>query len=36
MWQSSTWNGEESAMGIAILFAVFAVLLAANEPARQD
>lgn len=33
MWQSDIWNGKDTAMPLAILFAVFAVLLAANEPA---
>ncbi|MGK0720741.1 DUF2165 family protein [Leucobacter sp. W1478] len=32
MWQSDTWNGKETAMGLATLWAVFAVLLAQNEP----
>lgn len=31
MWQSSIWNGKDTAMPLAILFAVFAALLAANE-----
>src|SRR5690606_23597020 len=35
MWQSSTWNGKDTAMPLAILFAVFAVLLAINEPQRE-
>lgn len=35
MWQSSTWNGKETAMGIVTLWAGFAVLLAMNEPARE-
>ena len=35
MWQSSTWNGKETAMGIVTLWAGFAVLLAMNEPVRQ-
>lgn len=34
MWQSSTWNGKDTAMPLATLFAVFAVLLALNEPRR--
>lgn len=33
MWQSSIWNGKDTAMGIATLWAGFAVLLALNEPA---
>lgn len=32
MWQSSSWNGKETAMGITTLWAAFAVLLAMNEP----
>ncbi len=32
MWQSSSWNGKDTAMGIATLWAGFAVLLAINEP----
>jgi len=32
MWQSSIWNGKDTAMGIATLWAGFAVLLALNEP----
>lgn len=36
MWQSSTWNGKETAMGISTLFAGFAVLLAMNEPAKAS
>jgi predicted small integral membrane protein len=35
MWQSGIWNGKETAMGIAMLWAGFAVLLALNEPARD-
>ncbi|HWL01710.1 MAG TPA: DUF2165 domain-containing protein [Microbacteriaceae bacterium] len=35
MWQSSTWNGKDTAMPLATLFAVFAVLLAINEPERS-
>jgi len=34
MWQSSTWNGKDTAMPLATLFAVFAVLLAMNEPQK--
>lgn len=34
MWQSSIWNGKETAMGIVTLWAGFAVLLAVNEPVR--
>ena len=36
MWQSSTWNGKDTAMPLAILFAVFAALLAINEPAERS
>jgi len=32
MWQSSTWNGKDTAMPLAILFAAFAALLAMNAP----
>ncbi|EYT56814.1 membrane protein [Leucobacter sp. UCD-THU] len=32
MWQSDTWNGKDTAMGIVTLWAGFAVLLAMNEP----
>lgn len=35
MWQSSTWNGKDTAMPIATLFTAFAVLLALNEPERS-
>lgn len=35
MWQSGTWNGKDTAMGIVTLWAGFAVLLALNEPARD-
>lgn len=35
MWQSSTWNGKDTAMPLATLFAVFAVLLALNGPRRS-
>lgn len=35
MWQSSSWNGKDTAMPLAILFAVFAVLLAQNESAEE-
>lgn len=36
MWQSSTWNGKDTAMGIVTLWAGFAVLLALNEPVREE
>lgn len=36
MWQSSTWNGKDTAMPLATLFAVFAVLLAINEPRKAE
>ncbi len=35
MWQSSIWNGKDTAMGIVTLWAGFAVLLALNEPVRE-
>lgn len=31
MWQSATWNGKDTAMPLAILWAVFAAILAMNE-----
>ncbi len=31
MWQSSSWNGKDTAMGITTLWAGFAVLLALND-----
>ena len=31
MWQSETWNGKDTAVGLGTLWAVFAVLLAQNE-----
>lgn len=34
MWQSSSWNGKDTAMNISMLWGVFAVLLAMNEPVR--
>lgn len=33
MWQSSSWNGKDTAMPLAILWAIFATLLAMNAPA---
>ncbi|QTV80916.1 DUF2165 family protein [Microbacterium sp. NIBRBAC000506063] len=36
MWQSSIWNGKDTAMGIVTLWAGFAVLLALNEPASAS
>jgi len=36
MWQSSIWNGKDTAMGIVAMFAGFAVLLALNPPAYAD
>ena len=36
MWQSSSWNGKDTAMPLAILWAGFAVLLAQNEPERTS
>ncbi|MGO3146465.1 MAG: DUF2165 family protein [Leucobacter sp.] len=35
MWQSSSWNGKDTAMPLAILFAAFAALLAMNEPPKE-
>lgn len=35
MWQSSSWNGKDTAMPLAILWAAFAVFLAMNEPATE-
>lgn len=32
MWQSSSWNGKDTAMPLAMLFTGFAVLLALNGP----
>lgn len=31
MWQSSSWNGKDTAMPLAILWAAFAALLAMND-----
>lgn len=31
MWQSEIWNGKDTAMGLTVVWAVFAVLLALNE-----
>lgn len=36
MWQSSSWNGKDTAMGIVTLWAGFAVLLALNEPVNTE
>lgn len=35
MWQSSTWNGKDTAMPLAILWAGFAVLLAMSDPVTE-
>src|SRR5690606_33599266 len=35
MWQSSSWNGKDTAMPLAILFAVFAAILAMSEPVAE-
>jgi len=35
MWQSSTWNGKDTAMPLAILWGAFSALLAMNQPARD-
>ena len=36
MWQSSTWNGKDTAMPLAILWAGFAVLLALSDPVTEN
>lgn len=36
MWQSSTWNGKDTAMPLVILWAAFATLLAINEQAPEQ
>lgn len=36
MWQSSTWNGKDTAMPLAILWGVFAVILAQHETVDTD
>ncbi|MDI6024154.1 DUF2165 domain-containing protein [Leucobacter sp. UT-8R-CII-1-4] len=36
MWQSSTWNGKDTAMPLAILWAGFAVLLAMSDPVTEN
>ncbi len=36
MWQSSSWNGKDTAMPLAILWGVFAALLALNSPAPES
>lgn len=36
MWQSDTWNGKDTAMPLATLWAVFAALLALNAPHRES
>ncbi len=36
MWQSSSWNGKDTAMPLAILWAAFAALLAMNEAPRES
>ncbi|MAP63577.1 MAG: hypothetical protein CMH34_07510 [Microbacterium sp.] len=35
MWQSSTWNGKDTAMPLAILWAAFAVLLALGDRSQE-
>ena len=35
MWQSSTWNGKDTAMPLATLWAGFAVLLALGDPVTE-
>lgn len=36
MWQSSSWNGKDTAMPIAMLLGTLAVLLALPEPGSAD
>jgi len=36
MWQSSTWNGKDTAMDLTLLWVALAVLLALNEPATSS
>lgn len=36
MWQSQIWNGKDTAMPLAILWAAFAALLAINEPVQRS
>ena len=36
MWQSDTWNGKDTAMPLATLWAVFAALLALNASHRES
>ncbi|MFA5608280.1 MAG: DUF2165 domain-containing protein [Leucobacter sp.] len=36
MWQSSSWNGKDTAMPLAILWTGFAVLLAMNSPLTAE
>lgn len=36
MWQSSTWNGKDTAMPIVTLWAAFAVLLAMNDTVHEE
>lgn len=36
MWQSQIWNGKDTAMPLAILWAAFAALLAMNEPVQRS
>lgn len=36
MWQSSIWNGKDTAMPLAILWAAFAALLAMNDSAAVE
>lgn len=36
MWQSSSWNGKDTAMPLSILWAAFAALLAMNAPVYAE
>lgn len=36
MWQSSSWNGKDTAMPLSILWAGFAVLLALSDPVTES
>ena len=36
MWQSSSWNGKDTAMPLSILWAAFAALLAMNAPVQTE
>ncbi len=36
MWQSSSWNGKDTAMPLAMLWGTFAVLLALSDPVTES